>query len=70
MPEIQIKTLKSSPGTCATLSEMLVEAVTDGGSVSFMHPLPLEAANAFCATHLPRPIEASVSFSAPLTAKT
>jgi ribosomal protein S18 acetylase RimI-like enzyme len=47
MPDIQIKTLNSSPDTCATLSEMLVEAVTNGGSVSFMHPLPLESANAF-----------------------
>src|SRR6185503_18307329 len=47
MPDIQIKILKSSPQTGATLSEMLVEAVTNGGSVSFMHPLPLEAANAF-----------------------
>ena len=26
---------------------MLVETVANGGSVSFMHPLPLEAANAF-----------------------
>ena len=47
MPDIQIKTLKSSPDTCATLSEMLVEAVANGGSVSFMHPLPLQAAEAF-----------------------
>lgn len=47
MADIQIKTLKSSPETCATLSEMLVEAVTNGGSVSFMHPLPLQTAEAF-----------------------
>ena len=47
MPDIQIKTLKSSPNTCATLSEMLVETVANGGSVSFMHPLPFEAANEF-----------------------
>ena len=47
MPDIQIKTLKSSPDTCATLSEMLIEAVTNGGSVSFMHPLPLQTAEAF-----------------------
>ena len=44
MPDIQIKTLNSSPDICAMLSEMLVEAVANGGSVSFMHPLPLEAA--------------------------
>jgi len=47
MPDIQIKTLKSSPDICATLSEMLIEAVTNGGSVSFMHPLPLQTAEAF-----------------------
>ena len=37
----------SSPDTCAMLSEMLVETVANGGSVSFMHPLPLQAAKAF-----------------------
>ena len=47
MADIQIKTLKSSPDICATLSEMLVEAVAKGGSVSFMHPLPLQTAEAF-----------------------
>src|SRR5215471_14028814 len=29
------------------LSELLVETVASGGSVSFMHPLPLESARAF-----------------------
>ena len=47
MPDIQIRTLKSSPDICATLSEMLVETVENGGSVSFMHPLSQEAAEAF-----------------------
>jgi len=47
MPDIQIRSLQSSPDTCAMLSEMLVEAVANGGSVSFMHPLPPEAATAF-----------------------
>ncbi|WP_291842259.1 GNAT family N-acetyltransferase [Bradyrhizobium sp.] len=47
MPDIQIKTLNSSPETCAMLSEMLVETVANGGSVSFMHPLPLQTADAF-----------------------
>jgi ribosomal protein S18 acetylase RimI-like enzyme len=47
MADIQITTLKSSPDICATLSEMLVEAVAKGGSVSFMHPLPLQTAEAF-----------------------
>jgi ribosomal protein S18 acetylase RimI-like enzyme len=47
MPDIQIRALHSSPDTCAMLSEMLVEAVANGGSVSFMHPLPLQDAKAF-----------------------
>ncbi len=47
MPDIQIRSLQSSPDTCAMLSEMLVEAVANGGSVSFMHPLPLQEAKAF-----------------------
>jgi len=47
MPDIKIRSLQSSPDTCARLSEMLVEAVANGGSVSFMHPLPLQEANAF-----------------------
>ena len=47
MSDIQISALQSSPDTCAMLSEMLVEAVANGGSVSFMHPLPLQEAQAF-----------------------
>ena len=47
MPDIKIRSLQSSPDTCARLSEMLVEAVANGGSVSFMHPLPLQEAKAF-----------------------
>ena len=47
MPDIQIRALQSSPDTCAMLSEMLVEAIANGGSVSFMHPLPLQEAKAF-----------------------
>jgi len=47
MSDIQIRALQSSPDTCAMLSEMLVEAVANGGSVSFMHPLPLQEAKAF-----------------------
>jgi ribosomal protein S18 acetylase RimI-like enzyme len=39
--------LKSSPDNCATLSDMLIEAVKNGGSVSFMHPLALQTAEAF-----------------------
>ena len=47
MPDIQIKALKPSPEVCAALSEILVETVARGGSVSFMHPLPPVAAEAF-----------------------
>src|SRR5215204_3463328 len=47
MPDIAIKPLNPSPHIRASLSEMLIEAVAHGGSVSFMHPLPPEIANAF-----------------------
>jgi ribosomal protein S18 acetylase RimI-like enzyme len=47
MADIQIKALKSSPDICAALSDMLIETVAHGGSVSFMHPLPLPTAEAF-----------------------
>ncbi len=48
---------------------MLVEAVANGGSVSFMHPLPLQEAKAFWRDSLAQPTAASGSFSAPLMAK-
>jgi ribosomal protein S18 acetylase RimI-like enzyme len=47
MPPIKIAPLAASPDIFAALSEMLVETVAHGGSVSFMHPLPLDAAEAF-----------------------
>jgi ribosomal protein S18 acetylase RimI-like enzyme len=47
MPEITIAPLNSSLPIRAALSEILVEAVASGGSVSFMHPLALETANTF-----------------------
>jgi ribosomal protein S18 acetylase RimI-like enzyme len=47
MSEIEIKTLDASPDILLTLSDILVEAVVNGGSVSFMHPLPPEKARAF-----------------------
>lgn len=47
MLPIRIESLTASPVTCAALAEMLVETVANGGSVSFMHPLSLEAASAF-----------------------
>jgi ribosomal protein S18 acetylase RimI-like enzyme len=47
MPEIKIEPLKASPDILQALSEILVEAVASGGSVSFMHPLAREAADSF-----------------------
>jgi ribosomal protein S18 acetylase RimI-like enzyme len=47
MPAITIAPLTDLPQIRAALSELLVETVANGGSVSFMHPLPLEAADAF-----------------------
>ncbi len=47
MSEIVIKPLTAAPATRAMLSEILVEVVAHGGSVSFMHPLAPEAANRF-----------------------
>jgi ribosomal protein S18 acetylase RimI-like enzyme len=47
MSEIRIAPLHASPQIRAALSEILIEVVANGGSVSFMHPLALEAANTF-----------------------
>ena len=47
MRDIDIKPLSPSPDIRASLSEMLIEAVAHGGSVSFMHPLSPEMANGF-----------------------
>lgn len=47
MSEIEIRALNAAPDIRDALSEMLVEAVANGGSVSFMHPLPPEVASAF-----------------------
>ncbi len=47
MPEIRIAPLTASPRTCRALSEILVEVVASGGSVSFMHPLAPAVAEAF-----------------------
>ncbi len=47
MPDIEIRALGASPDIGAMLSDMLIEPVANGGSVSFMHPLAPEAADAF-----------------------
>jgi ribosomal protein S18 acetylase RimI-like enzyme len=47
MSDIEIRALNASPKTIEMLSEILVEVVANGGSVSFMHPLSRETAGAF-----------------------
>jgi ribosomal protein S18 acetylase RimI-like enzyme len=47
MSEIRIAPLNDSPQVRGALSEILVEVVANGGSVSFMHPLALEEADCF-----------------------
>ena len=52
MSGITIAPLADQPHIRDALSELLVETVASGGSVSFMHPLSLEAADAFWRTSL------------------
>jgi len=47
MPGIEINALTAAPPTCEMLSEILIETVAHGGSVSFMHPLSPDRAHAF-----------------------
>ena len=47
MAEIEIRPLGASLRIREMLSEILVEVVANGGSVSFMHPLAPETANEF-----------------------
>ena len=47
MPDITIAPLTATPETTGMLSDMLIETVAGGGSVSFMHPLAPDAAVAF-----------------------
>lgn len=47
MADIEIRPLGPSPAIRAGLSELLIEAVANGGSVSFMDPLPPETADKF-----------------------
>src|SRR4051794_30476877 len=44
---MQIVSLERTPEAIAQLSELLVETVANGGSVSFMHPLAGDVAAAF-----------------------
>jgi ribosomal protein S18 acetylase RimI-like enzyme len=43
----EIETLGFRPETVEELSELIIEVVANGGSVSFMHPLSKRTANAF-----------------------
>ncbi|TGQ94248.1 GNAT family N-acetyltransferase [Mesorhizobium sp. M8A.F.Ca.ET.208.01.1.1] len=52
MNTIEIGPLSASRETLAMLTDLLVETVAAGGSVSFMHPLAAEAARAFWETSL------------------
>lgn len=45
--DIEIRQLGPSPAIRAMLSELLIEAVANGGSVSFMHPLSKQTADDF-----------------------
>jgi ribosomal protein S18 acetylase RimI-like enzyme len=47
MPPFGIRPLHDTPLIRAALSELLVETVASGGSVSFMHPMALGDADAF-----------------------
>src|SRR3954470_11427661 len=52
MSNIEIKALSPSPEIRAMLSEILIETVANGGSVSFMHPLSQAAPQAFWSNSL------------------
>jgi ribosomal protein S18 acetylase RimI-like enzyme len=47
MSAIRIAPLTDTPAIREALSDLLVETVANGGSVSFMHPLPTDAADRF-----------------------
>jgi len=49
---LRIEPLSSDSGAVAALSEILIEVVANGGSVSFMHPLAPEVAADFWARSL------------------
>jgi ribosomal protein S18 acetylase RimI-like enzyme len=51
---MRISALADEPEVVAALSDLLIEVVADGGSVSFMHPLAREDAAAFWQDSLAR----------------
>lgn len=54
MTDIHFSELQPDADTVAQLSSLLVEVVAGGGSVSFMHPLPIADAAAFWQQSLQR----------------
>ena len=46
---MRVEPLEATPASRAALSDLLVEAVSGGASVSFLHPLPSAEAQAFWA---------------------
>lgn len=68
MPMFRIEVLSDSPAIRAMLVEILVEVVRNGGSVGFLHPLPIETADTFWARRSLRRRGASESSWAPGTA--
>jgi len=52
MAAIEIRALHDEPAVRAALRDMLIETAAQGGSVSFMHPLAAEDADAFWAAAL------------------
>jgi ribosomal protein S18 acetylase RimI-like enzyme len=52
MSKIEINELCASPAILEMLGDLLIETVANGGSVSFMHPLQPDAAQAFWSTGL------------------
>ncbi|WP_304187816.1 hypothetical protein, partial [Phenylobacterium aquaticum] len=47
MAAFEIRPLSAEADSLDQLAELLVETVANGGSVSFMHPLPLAQARGF-----------------------
>ena len=47
MHDFDIRPLDASADTSAMLADLLIETVAHGGSVSFMHPLAVDAARSF-----------------------
>ena len=66
--DIEIKPLGPSPAIRTMLSELLIEAVANGGSVSFMDPLPPETADKFWESALAATERGAGLFSVPMTA--